>query len=297
MIERLLWQGQDHFRRNEITRAEACWRRVLELDPTEARALHLLQSAELSLDTFMVELRAQLQQLFAERRFAEMVDVLASAHERYPGAGGIAELLRLIKKRVVHDCCVAIGSFDRIALPLKVDGRLLTPAALAVAALIDREVSVRTLITQSSLGPFATLLSLYELQQHAALQFADTHAPLEAPSEADVALVLAEPAAPELSLSSGSYARRTKPGYAFKDLPTDAYVPNDRMGTNGFAAQVPDEAAFEAAFNAATEAYLACDYSRAEALYQQCVQQRPDDKRARHNLEVVHRRRDPGCRR
>lgn len=277
-IEHLLWEGQDHFRRHAIGRAEACWRQVLDLDPHEARASHLLQSAQRSIAAFMAELRPQLQQLFAERRFAEMVEVLEVAKVRCPTADGVADLLRLVKQRVVHDCYAALGGLDRVPLPVNVAGRLLTQPALTMAALIDGNATVRTLVAQSPLGQFVTLLALDELLRFAAMQ-------LTGPAASADAL------APAVALGSGAYTRRTKPGYAFKDLPPGAYLPAERLGTNSFVAQVPTEAEFEAAYNAATEAYLASDYSQAEVLYHHCLQQRPDDKRTRHNLDVLQRRR------
>lgn len=50
------------------------------------------------------------------------------------------------------------------------------------------------------------------------------------------------------------------------------------------------EDAYRLLFKQATHAYLLRDFDRAIALFKQCCDRRPDDRRPRHNLEALMRR-------
>jgi tetratricopeptide (TPR) repeat protein len=317
-IERLLTEGVELYRNHQLTAATECWERVLEIVPNEPRARDLLQHARATALPFD-ELRSQLQALLEAREFEAMLALLITASERYPADESVAKLLWLTKHRIAHDYVAAVGSLAHIPLaPVPgvpgVPGGLegLSANAVLLANMVDGARTVQELLTVSPLGKLGTLCALRELVVKTDLQFL---APLPPVSDGEslaqrefLETVLAEPSA------AGSN-RQTQQGYVFVPVPRPpAAVASPVVAPAAVASPVVAPAAVaspvvapvvaslaerpapaitgnvDAMLDEAADAFLLGNVQRAEVLYEQCLELRPDDARARHNLDILVKR-------
>lgn len=297
-IERLLTEGVELYRNHQLTAATECWERVLEIVPNEPRARDLLQHARATALPFD-ELRSQLQALLEAREFEAMLALLITASERYPADESVAKLLWLTKHRIAHDYVAAVGSLAHIPLapvpgvpggPGGLEG--LSANAVLLANMVDGARTVQELLTVSPLGKLGTLCALRELVVKTDLQFL---APLPPVSDGEslaqrefLETVLAEPSA------AGSN-RQTQQGYVFVPVPRPPAAVASPVVAPVVAslAERPAPAItgnVDAMLDEAADAFLLGNVQRAEVLYEQCLELRPDDARARHNLDILVKR-------
>jgi len=294
-VERLLADGVELYRKHQLEAATACWERVLEINPNELRARDLLQHARATALPFD-ELRSQLQALLQAHQFEAMLALLTSAVDQYPADQSVAKLLWLTKHRITYDYVARIGSLAHIPLTLapdRLDG--LSANAVLLANLINGSLTVQELLTMSPLGKLATLCALHELVVNVDLQFL---APLPPVNDGDslaqrefIETVLNEPH------SAVNSSRQTQQGYVFVPVRPPAAAIRELAPVAKISqtpvhaeAEVPRTHNVDEMLNEAADAFLLGNVHRATALYEQCLALRPDDTRARHNLDVLLKR-------
>ncbi|MEZ4398426.1 MAG: hypothetical protein R3B06_00300 [Kofleriaceae bacterium] len=329
-VERLLAEGLELFGRNLVDDAVACWRKVLELVPNEPRARDYLDAAvpqakviPLRGDAPAPTLREQVQVLVQDRRYEAALDLLLTARANAPSDESISRSIRLLKERLMRQYIERVGNLDRVPVPSmgKVHPSSLGADAQEVLRLIDGIGTVDDILLASRLGQFRTLRTLIGLHERSLIELPGvqrdrpvTPAPPEQ-SSAVVTRVLADetsavhPVPPEPPPAEIRFrARDTEPTPATAPSATriapPAPGPAAAPAPAAPAPAAPAPAApapaapppapddpFQLAFAEATRAYLRRDYAAAEQLFERCVELKPDDARALHNLESLRRRR------
>jgi hypothetical protein len=139
-IERLLQEGLDLFHAGMADHAVAAWTEVLHMQPDEPRALEYLRQAgaghgsdEEPVVQPGASVRAELEQLLAERRYEEALELLYAARQKAPDAADISRGIQLIKQRLIKRYLHQIGTLDQVPTVA------LTPAQLDSGAVSDDE--------------------------------------------------------------------------------------------------------------------------------------------------------------
>jgi tetratricopeptide (TPR) repeat protein len=269
-VERLLTEGLELYGHNRIDEAIARWQAVLAIAPDDPRAHDYLDNARPKANVIPLHpraspLREQLQALLADHRYEEALDALLAARSGAPADESISRSIRLVKEHLIRAYIERIENLDRVphARPGHAEASRLPAEAQEVLRLVDGISSVDDILHACRLGQFRTLRALLALVDQQLIEWSPHgRVPATLRAEAVVRRVLAD------DTSAAAAAPRPPPALA----PPAAEV-------------------YAAWFADATRAYLRRDYAAAEQLFARCVAARPDDARARHNLDSLRRRR------
>jgi tetratricopeptide (TPR) repeat protein len=177
-VARLLAEGLELFGEDRVDQAVACWRMVLELDPTHSEARDYLESAGVSVGAGD-EARARVAQALALSDAGEAeqaLTLLAAARSATPDdleAQAAYDLLRahlyLRYRARMQDgnarprLCVEPEQLLRFDLP---------PEAGFLLSMLDGRMRIAELVTVSGLDPFAVLQLLARLEHSGIVELA-----------------------------------------------------------------------------------------------------------------------------
>ncbi len=231
--------------------AIALWKRALELDPANPRALDYLESTEANGLSNDSESDLDPQQPIEQERIPGLADkqavlvavknreydralqLLYYARRQHPGDESISRSIQHIKARLARDLIAQLGDLDRV--PKREEIRV-PPGDLeaeVVATLIDGIVTLGDLIETSPLGRFRTLRVLKNVLGGAIAQ---------------------QPTSAESNVAH-------EPSSSFDEL-----------------------------FREATRLYLRGDLRSARAAFEKCAALRPEDPAVQHNLTKLRER-------
>ncbi len=176
-IDALLEAGLKAYGNSDSDTAARCWRRVLELQPTNAQAKDFLITAgfELSGATAQAasaaqdaqqgsgprgELRARVETLLQERKLEQALDELDRSRTRFPDDPSISRSIRLLRDRLVLEYGKRLGKLDDVPC-LAVSREAIArarPASeeLALVKLVDGIASLGDIVRGSQFGRFET---------------------------------------------------------------------------------------------------------------------------------------------
>lgn len=195
----LVAKGLDHYGRNEVDSAVACWRQAAELDASNQQALDYLDAAgfepvvpggaqviDISTARRILtplppapdpkELQGarmrELETLLEGKRYEEALELLLRARIQEPNEPAISRGIRLLKDRLLLDYVRRLGDLDQI--PVRGDG----PAPSSepekgIYTLVDGIASIDDLLQVSPLGRFETYRCLARLLDRNAITLSD----------------------------------------------------------------------------------------------------------------------------
>lgn len=177
----LLDQGLDHYGRNDIEAAVQCWRRAVELDPSNQDALDYLDAAgfepveartgaqvidistarrlltplppSLSREEKQAERTRQLEHLLEGKRYEEALDLLLRARLQSPEDPAISRGIRLLKDRLLLGYVRSLGDLAQVPVRRETEAPVVDPAA-SIYALVDGIASVEDILQISPFGRF-----------------------------------------------------------------------------------------------------------------------------------------------
>jgi hypothetical protein len=163
-IERLLQEGLDMLQAGMADHAVAAWTEVLHMQPDEPRALEYLRKAGVGTASSDEEpvvpsggsVRAELEQLLAERRYEEALQLLYAARRQAPEAPDISRGIQLIKQRLIRRYLHQIGNLDEVPRVVAVDPAALADEEQELVRLADGISSFGDIAQESRLGRFET---------------------------------------------------------------------------------------------------------------------------------------------
>ncbi|MFO0560396.1 MAG: hypothetical protein U0269_20440 [Polyangiales bacterium] len=170
-IDALLEAGLKAYGNNDADTAVRCWRRVLELQPTNAQAKDFLITAGFELvgarepsavddGDARGELRARVELLVKERKLEQALGELDRARARFPDDPSISRSIRLLRDRLVVEYGKILGKLDDVpCLAISRDEiSRARPSSeeLALLKLIDGIASLGDIVRGSQLGRFET---------------------------------------------------------------------------------------------------------------------------------------------
>ena len=164
-VERLLAEGARLFEAGQADQAVAAWTEVLHLAPGEKRALAYLEAANSGSDDWNEEIlephtpaRAELEQLLAQKRYEEALELLYTARRRRPEVVELARGIQLLKQRLVRRYLRRLGNLDHVPRLVRpdVEGMPLSEEARGLLRLIDGISSFGDVAHESRLGRFET---------------------------------------------------------------------------------------------------------------------------------------------
>lgn len=270
-----LERGLELYGRGLQEEAIALWREVLDDDPTNARARDYLEAAgAISISAAVAApvddeprrddgdtWKEEVLDLVRARRFDAALSRLYAERRKRPHDREVTASIQRLKEHRVHVLANALGGLDRVIHPRE----LAPPATIeqaVVARLVDGIASAEDVARASPLGMVRSLEVLVDLTQ------------ADLPSTGSVWV-----------------------GDLRKQL---AQVPREEESTPETPRGADREAAparsssdgFEDALRMGMEAYLARRFDEAAKHFERCLAIRPDDARARVNLERVRGRKD-----
>ncbi len=303
-ITELLERGLDLYGHNDVESAIRCWRQALALDPDNARVRDYLECAGapleplatiVNLDAMRAQLgfgdkegtplpgavvstdddtepqppservrKSMIERLLRDGRYEEALDLLYQIRARRPHDVGLSRSIRLLRERLALSHAARLKNLDWIpVLEPTLRGAALSPEEREVAALIDGVSSYGDIVASCTLGRLNTLRILCAfVDQGVARALSNTPGYGAGAS--------GEMTAPRTDRSPSSQSSQV----------ADSSPPQ--------SIREPDP--YTALFSEATQAYLVRDYQRAADLFSRCCEERPDDRRAQHNLKTLRRR-------
>ena len=176
-VARLLAEGLEHFGRDRVDRAIACWRQVLELDPTQQEARDYLESAGVS-PAAAGESRARLAAALARADGGEPEEALRLLREATAGAPDDLEAQAAfdLVRATLHlgyRRRMAESARPRLCVEPEQLMRLdLAPEAGFLLSLVDGRTRIEELMTVSGLDPFDVLHLLARLESAGVVEIA-----------------------------------------------------------------------------------------------------------------------------
>jgi tetratricopeptide (TPR) repeat protein len=176
-VARLLAEGLEHFGEDRAEQAIECWRRVLELDPTQGEARDYLESAGVSLAAAGAG-RARLAAALARADAGaadEALALLIEATAHAPDDLEAQAALDLVRARLYlrHRQRMAATARPRLCVEPEQLMRLdLAPEAGFLLSLLDGRTRIEELVTVSGLDPFDVLHLLARLEQAGVVEIA-----------------------------------------------------------------------------------------------------------------------------
>lgn len=238
--EELVAQGLDHYGRNDVDAAVECWRRAVELDPSNQQAAEYLDAAgfepveartgaqvidistarrlltplppTLSREEKQVERTRQLEHLLEGKRYEEALDLLLRARLQSPEDPAISRGIRLIKDRLLLGYVRSLGDLTQVPIRRENAAPIVDPAA-SIYALVDGIASVEDILQISPFGRFETYRCLAVLLKNRVIALSDA-APWSLPvpeplSQSEDARAI--PQGPPLQVQSSKLESATTP--------------------------------------------------------------------------------------
>jgi hypothetical protein len=170
-IEQLLQEGLDLFQAGMADHAVSVWTEVLHIEPNEPRALEYLRNAGVGAEAGGEEqgmqpgaVRVELEQLLAERRYEEALQLLYAARRATPDAAEISRGIQLIKQRLIKRYLHQIGNLDQVPRAAEgLDTGTLHDEEVELVRLADGISSFGDIAHESRLGRFETYKRLAAL--------------------------------------------------------------------------------------------------------------------------------------
>src|SRR5262249_27653479 len=119
-VDRLLEEGLDLYHSGLVDHAVAVWTEAVHVQPDDPRARDYLRQAGVALEKSDSPVppthgtRAELEQLLAERRYEEALELLFEARRLNPTAPEISRGIQLLKQRLVRRYLHQIGNLDHV---------------------------------------------------------------------------------------------------------------------------------------------------------------------------------------
>jgi tetratricopeptide (TPR) repeat protein len=176
-VARLLAEGLEHFGQDRVEQAIACWRMVLELDPSQREARDYLESAGVSPEA-AGDSRARLAAALARADAGAPEEALALLVEATAGAPDDLEAqaaLDLVRAQLYlrHRQRMSAAARPRLCVDPEQLMRLdLAPEAGFLLSLLDGRTRIEELVTVSGLDPFDVLQLLARLEQSGIVEIA-----------------------------------------------------------------------------------------------------------------------------
>jgi tetratricopeptide (TPR) repeat protein len=176
-VARLLAEGLEHFGQDRVEQAIACWRIVLELDPSQREARDYLESAGVSLEA-SADSRARLAAALAradagaaEEALAVLVEATAAAPDDLEAQAALDLVRAGLYLR--HRQRMVAAARPRLCVDPEQLMRLdLAPEAGFLLSLLDGRTRIEELVTVSGLDPFDVLQLLARLEQSGIVEIA-----------------------------------------------------------------------------------------------------------------------------
>ena len=291
--------GLSAYGRGDVSEAAESWRAVLRHDPGNAQARDYLQSAGLEVESDATSqlskvvhldahredrakrpLSEQVKTLLAEKKYTEVLDLLAKERQRAPGPSEtLTRAMRYVKDKIVVSCIEELGPLDQlvhVAVSKDVlDALHLDQETQTLLKYIDGETSIADVVRFSLLEKHIAMMKLVSLDQRGLIALTSASFSLP-PTTAggDVGQLYQPPPPAELRRAISS-----------SRIPQPAPPEAKAQGDTADAPPSPsDDDAYEECFQQATLAYLKGDLEGALAAFRQCEKARPDDARVQHNI-------------
>lgn len=291
-VEELLRRGLDFYALNNADDAVRCWEQAAKIDPSDPRPAEYLAALRgdaggsapatpeevieperlerrslTGLREVVDELgtpdsaprsfdRAQFIELLRGKQYEEALEALYKMHQAVPDNASVSRGIQVVKEKLLAEYLERIGNLDMVVAPSGAPGVRPSSDEVEVMRLTDGIASLGDVLSSSRLGRFATARTLCGLIDRGALVVG---------------------AAPRRSLPADVVA----PPVVAPPSPVAVVVD---------AAAPSAEHRYDEVFRRATEAYLRRDVDTALALFAQCLEQRPDDRRVQHNIERLQQR-------
>jgi len=166
-LDRLLQEGLDLYQSGLVDHAVAVWTEAVHVQPDDPRARDYLRQAGVSVDETESPVpmhghgtRAELEQLLAERRYEEALELLFEARRQNPTAPDISRGIQLLKQRLVRRYLHQIGNLDHVPklaiAEAEVGGLKLEEEERELLRLVDGISSFGDIAHESRLGRFET---------------------------------------------------------------------------------------------------------------------------------------------
>lgn len=196
--------------------------------------------------------RAQFVELLRSKRYEEALDALYQMHHAAPDNASVSRGIQVLKEKLLGDYLSRLGNLDLVVVPER-DARAegLSADEAGVLKLSDGIATLGDVLSTSRLGRFTTARALCGLVKRGAVSLEGRAAP---------------PVSPQA---------QEPPAAAAPLVQLPASTPEGR---------------YDELFRRATEAYLRRDVDTALALFTECRELRPDDRRVQHNIERLEAR-------
>lgn len=311
-IEDLLQRGLELYGQNRTAEAIRCWNDVLAQSPGEQRALDYLESAGVTpapsqplgkvielhpireqrasaaaaegpvsrplpaLDELHhgISDREAFERLLREKRFEEALEFLYKERERAPEDASITRGIRALKDHLTARYGRELGSLDQVPVVLAPpeERRLLPAEKRDLLRLVDGIATFGDVLISSRFGRFETCRLLALMLKRGVIG-------VRPHSAEPTVLDPRELARPAPTPPVAEPPSTTRP-VVDEHPPAPASAPPPASHTDPYAEL----------FASATEAYLRRDYDEALRLFEECVRQRPQDRRAEYNLRKLKER-------
>ncbi len=291
-IESLLDEGLELYGRNRVTEAVRCWQRALRLRPTDTRARDYLESAGIipanDTDEDLAEQKKgarplsvppledaspptqdAIVALVKDHRFEEALALLRRARAMNPEDHAVSRSLRLLKERMTLAYASKIGDLDCVPCLLR-----------ALEELTALEVDATTMQVLRLVDGIATYGDILDVAH--AERFETYRALANALSRG-----LVESTRPVRSFEPTTATRRQIVAPPVPARLEAAPVPVLAPAAAPEPAPAPVVDEYDALFARATMAYARRNYGEAHTLFQRCLELRPEDRRALHNLKQL----------
>ncbi|NOY92068.1 MAG: hypothetical protein GXP55_12800 [Deltaproteobacteria bacterium] len=294
-VDRLLEEGLEAYGVGKEERAAELWVEALKLDPRNQQAREYLEAAGVEPPSIadVVTLhppgserapapslnRKAILEAVQARDFERALELLYQARARQPSDTSLSLSILPIKKQLTMRYERRIGDLDAIAgRTFHQLDRELSENAQKVLSLVDGISSFGDVLQSSTVGRFETL--------HALSQLLD----LEAIGVAQRPRTRSRPDLPAVrSVREPPPSERPDADVLRSAASCDSPVAPDAQSA---AEDTPES--YASTLKAGTRAYLRRDYAEAERCFRHCLQIRPDDTRALHNLKRLELRKESG---
>lgn len=204
-------EGLDHYGHNEVELAVECWRRAVEVQPTNQQALDYLDAAgfqpvEAPSGAQVIDISTarriltplppapnpeeaqaarmgELERLLEGKRYEEALELLLRARFQFPGDASISRGIRLLKDRLLLDYVRRLGDLEQVPIRVESNAPSTEPES-EIFELVDGIASIEDILQSSRLGRFETyrcLTRLLEADAIALTEAAPWSLPVAAP--------------------------------------------------------------------------------------------------------------------
>jgi tetratricopeptide (TPR) repeat protein len=293
LAETLVEQGLEAYGLGQEARAAALWQQALESNPEDERAREYLEiaadagearaanatPAPRDLRTPVAALdRYGVLDAVRRRDFERALELLYEARAKEPEDESVSLSIHHVKKKLSARYRRRIGDLDAIAAPTGRQKGSLAPEWATVLKLVDGITTFGDVLRASPLGRFETKRVLSQLLDAEFVGVVERPRTRSRPQMPAVRPVRKPPSSQPQTRPEEMRARVEEPPPVAAEAPA---TESDCCETRSY----------QIALRSATDAYLEQDYEAAERCYHRCLELRPDDARAKHNLEMLARRR------